>query len=186
MDAIKTYKQIKATVNHCELSRDGKQFTLDVGDIVMFNRRMRFFQKAILSGEKLILATGSCAENMDVRELTTVKRATYSLRALNSKVCSASQNEKPSACASAIRGEPSMGFYSDEMVKLAESGDAEAQCNLGWLYERGYGVSIGRLREDNIFDYKFVGLSHNTIRGAAGGGVLLAELLKAKGYIGAK
>ena len=53
-------------------------------------------------------------------------------------------------------------------------------------YERGYGVSIGRLREDNIFDYKFVGLSHNTIRGAAGGGVLLAELLKAKGYIGAK
>ncbi len=49
-------------------------------------------------------------------------------------------------------------------------------------YERGFGISIGRLREDTIYDWKFVGLSHNTVRGAAGGGVLLAELLKAKGY----
>lgn len=48
--------------------------------------------------------------------------------------------------------------------------------------EGGMAVSIGRLREDNIFDYKFVSLSHNTLRGAAGGGVLLAELLAAKGY----
>ena len=53
-------------------------------------------------------------------------------------------------------------------------------------YERGMGVSLGRLREDKIFDYKFVGLSHNTIRGAAGGAVLLAELLTAKGFIEAK
>lgn len=52
--------------------------------------------------------------------------------------------------------------------------------------EKGYGVTLGRLREDTLFDYKFVGLSHNTIRGAAGGGVLMAELLKAKGYIKAK
>ena len=43
-------------------------------------------------------------------------------------------------------------------------------------------VSLGRLREDTLFDYKFVCLSHNTLRGAAGGGVLLAELLAAKGY----
>jgi aspartate-semialdehyde dehydrogenase len=50
-------------------------------------------------------------------------------------------------------------------------------------YEKGMGVSIGRLREDNVFDYKFVGLSHNTVRGAAGGAVLCAELLKAQGYI---
>ncbi len=50
-------------------------------------------------------------------------------------------------------------------------------------YENGMGVSMGRLREDSIFDYKFVGLSHNTIRGAAGGAVLCAELLTAKGYI---
>ena len=45
------------------------------------------------------------------------------------------------------------------------------------------GVSIGRNREDSIYDFKFVGLSHNTVRGAAGGAVLCAELLKAKGYI---
>lgn len=52
--------------------------------------------------------------------------------------------------------------------------------------ERGMGVSVGRLREDTIYDYKFVGLSHNTLRGAAGGAVLIAELLKAEGYIQAK
>ncbi|WP_148410469.1 aspartate-semialdehyde dehydrogenase [Murimonas intestini] len=50
-------------------------------------------------------------------------------------------------------------------------------------YENGMGVSIGRLREDTVYDYKFVGLSHNTVRGAAGGAVLCAELLKAQGYI---
>ncbi len=49
--------------------------------------------------------------------------------------------------------------------------------------ENGMGVSAGRLREDEVFDYKFIGLSHNTLRGAAGGAVLLAELLAAKGYI---
>ena len=47
----------------------------------------------------------------------------------------------------------------------------------------GMGVSIGRLREDAIYDYKFVSLSHNTLRGAAGGAVLMAELLCAEGYI---
>lgn len=50
-------------------------------------------------------------------------------------------------------------------------------------YENGMGVSIGRLREDTVYDYKFVGLSHNTVRGAAGGAVLCAETLKAKGFI---
>ena len=53
-------------------------------------------------------------------------------------------------------------------------------------YENGMGISFGRLREDKIFDYKFVGLSHNTVRGAAGGAILLAELLTAKDYIQAK
>ncbi|MBQ9325822.1 MAG: aspartate-semialdehyde dehydrogenase [Clostridia bacterium] len=57
------------------------------------------------------------------------------------------------------------------------------QTRLDRDFERGYGISIGRLREDRIFDYKFVCLSHNTIRGAAGGGILSAELLCAKGYI---
>ena len=46
----------------------------------------------------------------------------------------------------------------------------------------GMGVSVGRLRPDPIFDWKFVGLSHNTLRGAAGGAVLIAELLCAEGY----
>lgn len=50
-------------------------------------------------------------------------------------------------------------------------------------YENGMGVSMGRLREDSVYDYKFVGLSHNTVRGAAGGAILCAELLKAQGYI---
>jgi aspartate-semialdehyde dehydrogenase len=49
--------------------------------------------------------------------------------------------------------------------------------------ERGMGISVGRLREDKIFQYKFVSLSHNTLRGAAGGAVLIAELLKAQGYL---
>lgn len=47
----------------------------------------------------------------------------------------------------------------------------------------GMGVSVGRLREDTLFDYKFVGLSHNTLRGAAGGAVLIAELLYREGYM---
>ena len=49
--------------------------------------------------------------------------------------------------------------------------------------EGGMSVSLGRLREDSQYDYKFVGLSHNTLRGAAGGAVLLAELLCADNYI---
>lgn len=50
----------------------------------------------------------------------------------------------------------------------------------------GMGITIGRLREDNIFDYQFVALSHNTVRGAAGGAVLMAELLVKEGYIQAR
>ncbi len=49
--------------------------------------------------------------------------------------------------------------------------------------EKGMGVSIGRLREDSQYDYKFVCLSHNTVRGAAGGAVLMAETLASKGYL---
>lgn len=64
--------------------------------------------------------------------------------------------------------------------------DDRPQVALDVNYENGFGVSIGRLREDAYFDWKFVGLSHNTVRGAAGGALLMAELLKAKGYITAK
>ena len=60
------------------------------------------------------------------------------------------------------------------------------QTRLDRMLENGMAVSLGRLREDTQYDYKFVGLSHNTLRGAAGGAVLLAELLCAKGYIEAK
>ncbi len=61
--------------------------------------------------------------------------------------------------------------------------DNRPQVQLDVDFERGMGVSIGRLREDSIYDWKFVGLSHNTVRGAAGGAVLCAETLKAKGFI---
>ncbi len=49
--------------------------------------------------------------------------------------------------------------------------------------DKGMAVTVGRLRSCNVFDCRFVGLSHNTVRGAAGGGILNAELLKAKGYL---
>ena len=61
--------------------------------------------------------------------------------------------------------------------------DNRPQVALDVNYENGFGVSFGRLREDTVYDWKFVGLSHNTVRGAAGGAVLCAELLKAQGYI---
>ena len=57
------------------------------------------------------------------------------------------------------------------------------QAKLDRDLEGGMAVTLGRLRPDTQYDYKFVGLSHNTLRGAAGGGVLLAELLCAEGYI---
>ena len=61
--------------------------------------------------------------------------------------------------------------------------DNRPQVSLDVDYENGMGISVGRLREDSVYDWKFVGLSHNTIRGAAGGAVLCAELLKDMGYI---
>ena len=61
--------------------------------------------------------------------------------------------------------------------------DNRPQVTLDVDYENGMGISVGRIREDSVYDWKFVGLSHNTVRGAAGGAVLCAELLKAQGYI---
>ena len=61
--------------------------------------------------------------------------------------------------------------------------DNRPQTKLDRELEGGMAVSIGRLREDTQYDYKFVCLSHNTLRGAAGGAVLMAELLAAKGYL---
>ncbi len=64
--------------------------------------------------------------------------------------------------------------------------DNRPQTKLDRDIENGMGITAGRLREDNVYDYKFVGLHHNTVRGAAGGAVLMAELLKAEGYISKK
>ena len=61
--------------------------------------------------------------------------------------------------------------------------DNRPQVALDVNYENGMGISIGRIREDSIYDFKFVGLSHNTLRGAAGGGVEAAEMLVKLGYI---
>ena len=61
--------------------------------------------------------------------------------------------------------------------------DNRPQTRLDRDFERGMGISLGRLRGDSLFDWRFVGLSHNTLRGAAGGAVLIAELLCAQGYI---
>ena len=64
--------------------------------------------------------------------------------------------------------------------------DNRPQVQMDVNYENGMGISVGRLREDSIYDWKFIGLSHNTVRGAAGGAVLCAETLVAKKYIEAK
>ena len=61
--------------------------------------------------------------------------------------------------------------------------DDRPQVALDVDFENGMGVSVGRLREDTVYDWKFIGLSHNTVRGAAGGALLCAELLKEQGYI---
>jgi len=64
--------------------------------------------------------------------------------------------------------------------------ESRPQIHLDVDYENGMGISVGRLREDHVYDYKFIGLSHNTVRGAAGGAVLCAETLVALKYISHK
>jgi aspartate-semialdehyde dehydrogenase len=69
-----------------------------------------------------------------------------------------------------------------QFIKYFDEAD-RPQTKLERDFENGMGITAGRLREDTLYDYKFVSLSHNTVRGAAGGGVLIAELLKSEGYI---
>ena len=88
----------------------------------------------------------------------------------------------------AFSGEPQrLGLPSapKQFIQYLEE-DNRPLISLDVNFENGMGISVGRLREDTVYDYKFVGLSHNTVRGAAGGAVLCAELLKAQGYITAK
>ena len=73
----------------------------------------------------------------------------------------------------------------DQFITYFEE-DNRPQTRLDRDLYGGMGVSVGRLRADNLYDYKFVGLSHNTLRGAAGGAVLIAELLYREGYLTAK
>ncbi|MBE5906440.1 MAG: aspartate-semialdehyde dehydrogenase [Lachnospiraceae bacterium] len=69
-----------------------------------------------------------------------------------------------------------------QLIHYMEEED-RPQVKLDLNADGGMALMIGRLREDTMFDYKFIGLSHNTLRGAAGGGLLSAELLYAKGYL---
>jgi aspartate-semialdehyde dehydrogenase len=69
-----------------------------------------------------------------------------------------------------------------QLIRYLEE-DNRPQVKMDVDYENGMGINIGRIREDHVYDFKFIGLSHNTVRGAAGGSVLSAELLKAQGFI---
>ncbi len=85
----------------------------------------------------------------------------------------------------AFQGEPQrlqLPSAPEPFIQYMEAPD-RPQTKLDRDFGNGMGVSVGRLREDTLFDYKFVCLSHNTLRGAAGGAVLNAELLAAKGYL---
>ena len=77
---------------------------------------------------------------------------------------------------------PKLPSSPDKFITYFEE-DNRPQTRLDRDLYNGMGISVGRLREDSVFDYKFVGLSHNTLRGAAGGAVLIAELLVKLGYI---
>ena len=84
-----------------------------------------------------------------------------------------------------FRGKPqTLGLPSapEQFITYFEE-DNRPQTGLDRDLYGGMGVSVGRLREDTVYDYKFVGLSHNTLRGAAGGAVLIAELLYREGYL---
>jgi aspartate-semialdehyde dehydrogenase len=84
-----------------------------------------------------------------------------------------------------FRGEPQklkLPFAPEQPIIYREEDD-RPQPRLDRDSDKGMAVTCGRLRECNVFDWRFVGLSHNTVRGAAGGGILNAELLKAKGYL---
>ncbi|MBP5686038.1 MAG: aspartate-semialdehyde dehydrogenase family protein, partial [Candidatus Methanomethylophilaceae archaeon] len=84
-----------------------------------------------------------------------------------------------------FKGEPqdlNLPNAPKQFIKYLEE-DNRPQVLMDVNYEHGMGVTVGRLRPDSIYDWKFVGLSHNTLRGAAGGAVLCAEFLTAKGLI---
>ena len=84
-----------------------------------------------------------------------------------------------------VKAELDLPSSPDQFITYFEE-DNRPQAKLDRDIYGGMGITAGRLREDKLFDYKFVGLSHNTLRGAAGGAVLIAEYLAKKGFITAK
>lgn len=84
---------------------------------------------------------------------------------------------------SSIPQELKLPFAPEQAITYTEE-ENRPQTKLDRDNDKAMTVTVGRLRPCNVFDYRFVGLSHNTVRGAAGGGILNAELLKAKGYFG--
>ncbi len=84
-----------------------------------------------------------------------------------------------------VKAELDLPSSPEQFITYFEE-DNRPQAKLDRDIYGGMGITAGRLREDKMFDYKFVGLSHNTLRGAAGGAVLIAEYLAKKGYITAK
>ena len=92
------------------------------------------------------------------------------------------RTDRPSGKLPGIPQELNLPSAPKQFIQYLED-DNRPQVTMDVDYENGMGISVGRLREDKVYDYKFVGLSHNTVRGAAGGAVLCAETLKAKGYI---
>jgi aspartate-semialdehyde dehydrogenase len=87
-------------------------------------------------------------------------------------------------CWKEFKGKPqTLGLPSapEQFITYFEE-DNRPQARLDRDIYGGMGITAGRLREDSVYDYKFVGLSHNTLRGAAGGAVLIAELLYREGY----
>jgi aspartate-semialdehyde dehydrogenase len=84
---------------------------------------------------------------------------------------------KPQALNLPSAPKPFLHYFEDE---------TRPQSKLDRDAGHGQAVTIGRLRSDNMFDWRFVALSHNTVRGAAGGAVLTAELLQAEGYLAPK
>jgi len=84
-----------------------------------------------------------------------------------------------------VKAELDLPSSPDKFITYFEE-DNRPQINSERNIYKGMGITAGRLREDKMFDYKFIGMSHNTLRGAAGGAVLIAEYLAKKGFIQAK
>ena len=108
------------------------------------------------------------------------------LEAVSVKLKRPAQIAEVAAAFTGYRGEPQrLGLPSaPDPAIILHTADDRPQPRLDRLAGNGMATSVGRLRPDPIFDYKFIVLGHNTIRGAAGGALLNAELLVSQGFVG--